>query len=61
MSTWHQDRAPVPLWHATKWTVVTGGAGQHTCVARWDTAEEAHRDALNTGGYVLPPDPRSPK
>jgi hypothetical protein len=57
MSTWHQDQNPRPLWHVSKWTVVTEGYGRPVSVARWSTAEEAREDALRTCGYVLAPGP----
>lgn len=60
MATWHQQRNPVQLWHETQWTVVEDCG--HTCVSRWDTAEqaEAHRNRISGGKqvpgiYVLAP------
>lgn len=55
MSTWHQQRNPAPLWHATKWTHVEDAPGRHTCVERFDNSVDAYDAMDKRGGYVLPP------
>lgn len=41
MATWHQNRARTPLWHETKWTIVSDPPNGCTTVSRVDTKEEA--------------------
>ncbi|CAG9228576.1 hypothetical protein [Burkholderia vietnamiensis] len=55
MSTWHQDRNPMPLWHPTQWTLVIDPPNQMRSVERFDTAEAANFAAKLRGGYVIPP------
>lgn len=61
MSTWHQDRAPVVLYHPELWTLVEDSPGRMTSVSRYRDPIEAQRacDALNAKhgqcAYVLPP------
>ena len=49
MSTWHQDKAPIDLRHATQWTVVNDPQGEPMTVRRCVTLEEActERDKLD--------------
>ena len=47
MSTWHQDRAAHPLWHASQWSVVTDPPGRSRSVMRYDTAEQADQYVAN--------------
>jgi hypothetical protein len=58
MTTWHQDRAATrdraPLWHKTKWTIVSNPPGQCMTVTRCNTREEALQ-AQGPGEYILPP------
>lgn len=55
MSTWHQQQAPVRLWHETKWTLVEDGSDRHTYVERFDSLREAMNAKDRLGGYVLSP------
>ncbi|MDP9155318.1 MAG: hypothetical protein M3O74_13820 [Pseudomonadota bacterium] len=55
MSTWHQQQSPVPLWHATKWTLVDDTPGKHTCVERFEAATQAYEAMQKRGGYVIRP------
>ena len=58
MGTWHQNQNPTPLWHATKWTVVSKGRGGFESLSRYDTLEQANQDPAIKGGYgyTLPPE-----
>jgi hypothetical protein len=55
MSTWHQQQAPMRLWHDTLWTLVLDAPGRHTCVERFSTEDAARLTQDRAGGYVLPP------
>jgi hypothetical protein len=55
MSTWHQQQAPVRLWHETKWTLVEDGLDHHACVERFASLAEAMEAKDRRGGYVLSP------
>jgi hypothetical protein len=59
MATWHQQRAAVPLFHPTKWTVVIDPPNQCTSVSRFDTAKLANDYwatlGKDRGAYVVPP------
>ena len=41
MSTWHQKQRPVPLFHATDWTVVIDPPNQMTHLYRTSTKQLA--------------------
>ena len=70
MATWHQmkyaKRNPTPLWHETKWTVLTDPPGNQRSCMLWDTfaqAEEflARLDAKGESySMILPPGGRWP-
>lgn len=62
MATWHQNRRPVRLYHATLWTVVDDPPNDMRGSMLFRTESEAQeyirrRAALGTGRhcYVLPP------
>jgi hypothetical protein len=60
MSTWHQQQAPVRLWHETLWTVVFDKLGGMTSVERFKDPVDAQRACYRhthagERSYVLPP------
>lgn len=61
MSTWHQNQARVPLYHATKWTLVIDPPGGQMSVQRCESRHEAEmfQRLLNSCGnkhtYILEP------
>jgi hypothetical protein len=63
MATWHQKRNPVPLYHSTKWTIVTDPPAD-MCSLWLESTEEAAKERLKiweSNGrdirhcYILPP------
>lgn len=62
MATWHQQKARVPLWHASLWGVVTDPPNGCTSVMRFDTAQEAEAFLPKAGphSYVLRPSDLTP-
>lgn len=59
MSTWHQNQAPVVLWHPTRYTLVFDPPGGHTCVERFDTFELAQAaQGKQPHSYILSPRPQ---
>lgn len=61
MSTWHQQRARVPLYHASQWTVVSDPPNECTTVARFATLADAETYLSNCKAhgakhvYILSP------
>lgn len=64
MSTWHQNKQPVELWHPTKYVVVTNPQGGTLTRMLWDTLEQAqtYLDNLRKNNqkdyscsYLVPP------
>jgi hypothetical protein len=62
MSTWHQDKRPVKLYHATKWTVVIDPPHACRAIARFDqqAAAEQYLSNIRERGeqhaYIVRPD-----
>ncbi len=62
MATWHQMRRPVPLYHATLWTIVTDPPNGMRTLMTCATEESAKatlakwiEDGRNKHSYILPP------
>lgn len=62
MATWHQQRNPARLYHATLWNVVTDPPGECTSIMQFDTEQDAREylDRLRALGkaahtYILRP------
>ncbi len=64
MSTWHQDRAPVRLYHATQWTVCIDPPNEMRALMRFSTRQlaevymrnlQANNPGAATHAYILKP------